>query len=208
MYILPKTTEMNKEFKLIDILKTVKADKNIISDAAIIDTITLTNVINTKTIDCVKNETFKEIYVFRITLKKREIPFLFLKALDKTIKFHTYFVFVYKEEIYTTMCFKQIGSSVKLGEYYCHGFYGEKPLVELTVNTVEDIYKLLYSYEVHIPCRKSESVEDLYKRAKMIFKLRLQIEKTEQLIIHEIQPIKKYDTFLKILEYKQKIHEL
>ena len=46
------------------------------------------------------NSLCKEIYVFNIRLKEKRIPIDFIKAFDRNIELHTYFIFEFEEEFY------------------------------------------------------------------------------------------------------------
>lgn len=208
MFEFSSKTQVNKKFKLFDILKQIKADKEIKTDAMKINSIMLSNVINAASLNTKVDDVFKEIYIFVIDLNKNEIPKLFLEALDKNIRLHTYFIFTYNDKIYTTMCYKEIGKTVKLTKYYNHEF-SKKIEKELPiVNSVADVYKILYSYEVDIPYRDEESPSDFVKRINLIHKLQFQISKTEKAIQFEAQPKKKYEYHTRLLQYKKKIEEL
>lgn len=208
MFEFSSKTQVNKKFKLLDILKQIKADKDIKADAMKINSITLSNVINAQTLNTRADEVFKEIYIFVIDLNKNVIPKLFLEALDKSIKLHTYFMFTYNDKIYTTMCYKEIGKVVKLSKYYNHDF-SKNISKELPIgNSVADVYKILYSYEVDLLYRDDESPSDYLKRVNTIHKLEFQISKTEKAIQYEAQPKKKYEYHSRLLQYKKELEEL
>ena len=208
MFEFSSKTQVNKKFKLLDILKQIKADKDIKADSMKINSITLSNVINAQTLNTRLDEVFKEIYIFVIDLNKNEIPKLFLESLDKSIKLHTYFVFTYNDKTYTTMCYKEIGKIVKLSKYYYHDFSKNINKELPIVNSVADVYKILYSYEVDLLYRDEELPSDYLKRVNTIHKLQFQILKTEKAIQFESQPKKKYEYHSRLLQYKKELEEL
>lgn len=207
MFQFSSKTNVNKNFKLTDILKQIKADKDVKADAAKINSIVLTNVINSQSINTREVDVYKEIYIFTIDLNINEIPKLFLEALDKSIKLHTYFVFTYNNKIYTTMCFKEIGKVVKLNKYYNHDFHTAISLDLPNVNSVEDVYKLLYAYEVQLQHRSYETMNEFVSRVNKIHKLVFQISKTESAIKWEAQPKKKFEYHTRLLNYKKELEE-
>lgn len=208
MFKFSTKTESNRKLKMLDVLKQIKADKDIKVDAMKINSIVLINSINASTINSQSSDTFKEIYIFKINLNKKEIPKLFLEALDKSIKLHTYFIFEYEGLVYSTMCYKEIGNTVKLGKYYFHDFEKYKETDLPMINSVADVYKVLYSYEVRIPYRENETPDEYLKRVNMIHKLEFQISKTEAAIIHQVQPKKKYEYHTRLQEYKKEYEDL
>lgn len=203
MFNFPSKTFVNKELKIIDILKQMKADNQVRLDASKINSIYLINTLNEKTLNCQPNDVFKEIYVFEIKLNKREAPMKFIEALDKSIKFHTYFVCRFSEEVFSTMAFKKIEKNVELGRYYSHIFQKELLLDLSSHNDVREIYTFLYSYEVGIKPRKQEPPEDYLKRINLIHRLDFQISKTKSGIKYELQPRKKYEYHERLLQYKK-----
>lgn len=207
MFQFSSKTNVNKNFKLTDILKQIKADKDIKSDATKINSIVLSHVINSQSINTREVDKYKEIYIFKIDLNTNEIPKLFLEALDKSIKLHTYFVFTYKNKIYTTMCYKEIGKVVKLNKYYYHEFHTETSLELPNINSVEDVYKVIYSHEVQLQYRSYEGMDEFVGRVNRIHKLVFQISKTESAIKWEAQPKKKFEYHTRLLNYKKELEQ-
>lgn len=208
MFNFSSKTIVNKEFKILDILRQIKAEKEVKDDAKKINSITLSNIIKAETINCNENEKYKEIYIFKINLNTIEIPEKFITNLDKSIRFHTYFVFEHFDKIASMMCFKEVGRNVKLGTYYSHPFYCDEEIEIPILNNVEDFYKFLYSYETRIKYKLDESAEDFYKRVNVIKRLDYQISRTEKAIQYEVQPRKKYEYHTRLVKYKKEREKL
>lgn len=208
MFNFSSKTVVNKEFKLLDILKQIKADKDVKADAMKIDSIMISNIINARNLNSIEDDVFKEIYIFKIKLNRKEIPMQFIEALDKSIRFHTYFVFEYQELEYTMMCFKEIGKTVKLNKYFYHDFSESKIIDIPMINTVCDVYKVLYSYEVNLPYKDSETSTEFLNRSNIIKKLQYQISQTEKAIVHEVQPKKKFEYHTRLQQYKKELEQL
>jgi hypothetical protein len=208
MFNFPSQTVVNKEFKVIDILKQIKADSDLRLDASKIDSLLLANVINKVSISCEPNNVFKEIYIFEIKLNKREVPMKFIAALDKSIKFHTYFICRFGEEIFSTLAFKNVDTKVEVGRYHFHSFQKFKMIELPSINDVKDFYTTLYSYEVGIKKRNQEFPEDYFKRTNLIHRLEFQISKTEAGIKYELQPRKKYEYHERLLKYRKELQRL
>jgi hypothetical protein len=208
MFNFPSKTQVNKELKIIDILKQIKANTDVRLAASKIDSLCLANTINQTTINCQPNDIFKEIYIFEIKLNKREVPMKFIQALDKSIKFHTYFICKFGEEIHSTLAYKNIDKIVELGRYYFHSFQKGQPIDLPLLNDVRDFYTVLYSYEVGIKRRKQEPPDDYLKRINLIHRLEFQISKTESGIKYELQPRKKYEYHERLLKYRKEREEL
>lgn len=208
MFEFSSRVTVNKEFKVSDVLKTMHASKEVRADASKIDSMRLAYVINAARINCQENPDYREIYIFEINLNSKDLPTLFVEALDKTIKFHTFFVFKLDDYVATTMCFKRIDKTVRLEKYHPRPFALDKPIPLPDIQDVPEAYKFLYSYEMDIPYRKSESPEELFQRIATIRKIRYDIEKLEEAIIRQLQPKKKYEYHQKVAELKNHLTDL
>jgi hypothetical protein len=208
MYEFPKSTVVNKDLRVIDVLRQIKANLEVKNDSKIIDFLTLSNIINNDSLNCGADELIKQIYVFNIKLNKREIPNKFIEALDKTIRFHTYYIFTFHEESFTQIAFKDIGKEVILGKYYFHPFNKYKTMEFPDKSNLNSIYRSLLSYEIDIPYRKEEKTSDFLRRINIIHRLEFQISKTESAIKYQLQPKKKYQYHQRLLQYKKDLELL
>lgn len=210
MFNFSTKTLVNKEFKINDILKQIKASKEVKEDSKKINKIILQNVINAKTLNLNSvEESYKEIYVFRLLLNTDSIPELFIKELDKSINFHTYFICEYDGFVSTLMAFKEINRTTKVTtKYFKHPFQNDADIELPLIDKVSDVYNILLSYETNINLRKEEIPTDFIDRVNKINKLEFQISRTEKAIIYETQPKKKFEYNERLREYKNELSEL
>ena len=208
MFIFPKKTEVNKELSLLDVFKQIKANEDVRVESKMIDQLFLSNVLNERTLDCISENSYKEVYIFKIFLNKEEIPLMFIESLDKVIMFHTYFMLYYQNKVSSTMAFKSISNVIKLSKYYSHDFENSENNIILTANSVQEAYKMLYSYEVNIKTHLNETIDEFMLRVNQIHKLQYQITKIEQAIIHQIQPKRKYEYHIRLLEFRKELKKL
>lgn len=208
MYQFSSKTFVNKEYKLNDFLKQIKATKEVKGDAQVIDKIFFRNVITASSINAIEDAEYKNIYIIKIVLKEERIPHSFIELLDKNIAFHTYFVFEYNDKISTMIAYKEINTKVQVDRYYSHPFHKEKELQLPIVNSVSDVYKCLLAYEININYKKNEKPNEYINRVKQINKLNFQISKTEKAIIYETQPKKKFEYNERLRKYKKELNNL
>lgn len=209
MFNFSSKTFVGKEYKKSDFLAQIKAKKEVKLDAKIIKKIIFNNVINAKSLNTIEDETYQNIYVIHIILKKKEIPKKFIEALDKNIAFHTYFIFEFESSFASMIAFKEIGQTIKVtSKYYGKDFNNKKIDHAPLVNSVKDMYKEILSYEIGIAARKQESPSEYISRVKAINKLNFQISKTESGIIYETQPKKKFEYNERLRKYKKELEEL
>jgi len=208
MYEFPDSTIVNKELKVIDVLKQIKANQEVKNDANKIDSLKLRYIINAKSINCETDLFIKEIYVFELYLNKKEIPYLFIEALDKTIYFHTYFIHKYHNEVATQIAFKEIDKEVIIGRYYFHNFSYPK-LDEINIfNNMGYVYKSLLVYEMNVYSGEDENPKDYNKRVNLINRLKFQISKTESALKFQTQPKKKYLYHNRLIKYYKELEFL
>ena len=209
MFNFSSKTLVNKEYKLNDFLKQIKANKEVKDDAKKIDKILFQNVISANSLNAEEEKNYKNIYVIKLILKTDVLPKLFIEELDKNIAFHTYFICEYDNQICTLIAFKDIGSKIKIDtKYYGHGFKKDEPIEIPTINKVSEAYKIMLQYEIGIKTRKSETPEEYISRVKAINKLEFQISKTEKGIQYETQPKKKFEYNERLRGYKKELQEL
>ena len=209
MFNFSSKTYVNKEYKLSDFLKQIKASKEVKEDAKKIDKILFENVISAKSINGEEEKLYKNIYVIRMKIKSDILPRLFIEELDKNIMFHTFFICEFDDLICTLMAFKNISNKVKIEtKYYCHGFRKEETIEIPQITKVSEVYKIMLEYEIGIKSRKSESPEEYIKRVKAINKLEFQISKTTNAIEYETQPKKKFEYNERLRKYKADLNNI
>lgn len=206
MFNFSTKTLVNKEYKVSDFLKQIKASKEVKEDAKKIDKIFFQNVINANTINVEEDKDYQNVYIIRIVLKTGLLPRLFIEELDKNIEFHTYFICEYDNQFCTLVAYKEIGNKVKIAtKYYGHGFAPDKLIEIPRINSVADAYKAIIAYEIGIKARQSERPEEYIFRVKAINKLEFQISKTEKAIQFETQPKKKFEYNERLRNYRREL---
>lgn len=208
MFSFSSKTQVDRELKLRDVLHQIRADRDVRTEAQNINSLTLTNIINSNTINCEPDSRYKEIYLFFIDVKEPLIPQQFITLLDKTIRFHTFYIIKCGEEIATVMAFKSVGIKVSCSKYELRDFRKDT-MVELpSFHNVPEAYKYLLSYQFQVARRREELPEEFMDRINQVHKLQFQIDKTMQAIIHEAQPKKKYKFNTNLNGYRRLLADL
>lgn len=188
MFNFSSKTEVNKQFKLIDLYKQMNATKEVKQNALMISSITLKNVISPTTLNVNESSIMKEFYVFEIISKKREIPSIFIKELDKVIKIQT--IFIIKNDEYELLYTKY--KKDKTSKYFESNWTTKKYDLPLSVN-VPDSYKYIISKIFIYPYFENETVEEYISRYLKLQKLDTSIKKLEDLVNKEIQSKKRFE---------------
>ncbi len=200
MFKFSTITEVNKAFKLTELLKQMNADKDARKEALGIEKVTLKNVISPKTLRCEQDKIVKEIYVFEITMKAQNVPEKFIAELDNSIKLHTLFNVRYNDCEYSTIFFK---AGTSKGKYWSTNWETEDDYEVPLVNSVPEMYKFILSKFLKYPPFDAEQVDEYVKRYNQLIKLDFQISKTQSAIVHETQSKKKFEYNARLKSYKE-----
>lgn len=209
MFEFNSKTVVNREFKIKDILKMVNGDKNIKNDASCIEKITLTNVICEDTLNMKCDNSCKEIYIFRISLKEKKIPIEFIKSFDKAIELHTYFIFESDDEVNEVCIYRYIENNViKRGNIY-ENDWNKEELKELPYcMNIKEIYDNLIFNLVGLQPNDNEELNSFLERFNNIEKLKKEINTLEKKAFKETQPRKKFDIGREIRKQKEELRIL
>lgn len=204
-------TQVNRPFKLSDLLKMLQADKTVKENAKLIRSITLANVINSQTTAFIDDGKVKEIYIFEISLKEKEIPKEFIGAFDKFIELHTLFIFECNEEYTCYGALKSKGEKgIKTGKYYQTDWSKQAPKIEipLSANSLDDIYTVLVDELIPIEANEEESVDDFVARYDEITRLKKEITKKQKQVDNEKQPKRRFELNAELKELKKQLNNL
>lgn len=208
MFSFSSKTQVNRELKIKDVLHQIGADREVRAEAQNIESLVLTNIINADTINCDPDDKYKEIYLFLINVTEKIIPHQFIMLLDKSVRFHTFFIVKCGEEIATAMAFKTIAIKTNINKYELRDFKIDTMVEIPSFHNVPEAYKFLLSYQNQITRRRAETPDEFISRINLIHRLQYQIEKTTIAIKHEVQPKKKYVYNTRLNGYRKDLGEL
>ncbi len=210
MFDFSTKTQVNKKFTMRELFKFLAADKEVKADAADILSVTLTNVLNCDTLNLIGSGAVKEIYFFEIVLNYKNVPALFISALDKAVEFHTAFVLRYKNEKMLYGAFKEYAEKgIKVGKYYSTDWVAERTVaLPLGVNSLDEIYTAIIDELIPITARKYESTKDFVARYGEIVKLKKEIEKLQRLVNIEKQPKHRFELNDQLKQKKKELENL
>ncbi len=210
MFDLSTKTQVDKRFKMPELYKLIGASKEAKADAANINSVTLTNVLNSVTMNLPSDSDVKEVYIFEIELSEKTIPVLFISALDKAINFHTVFILRHYTEAMLYGAYKEYGEkNIKVGKYYSTEWVVER-LIKLPLNmsSLDDIYTAIIDELIPITARKAEITKDFVARYDEILRLQKEIAKLQKLVDNEKQPKKRFELNDRLKELKKELDKL
>lgn len=211
MYKFSSKTEVNKKFKLSELFREIGANKKVIEDARAVKSVVLTNVLSKDTLNLDACDKVKEIYIFEIELSCSKVPQLFISALDRHIRLHAVFKFVFDGKECYGVAYKTVGSgSVSLSKYY---FTEWKDIQDLQENlpifySIDDVYYDIITKTVGLSKREGESITDYLARYDEITALTKDADKLERAILAEKQPNIVFELNRQVKEIRARINSL
>lgn len=182
-------SQVNKEFKLADLVKSLRLSKEQKQCLGSIKVVQLANVFDSQSLGLKQSEEVKLIYVYRIDVVD-SLPLDFIKALDKKTNAHTIFEIVDSECITYIMSNKKVADNIVVGTYYIKQsdeFDGST----LNIDTLLGLYKQLLYFVCDIEPKEDDTTAQIAERKANIIALQKEIEKLERMRDKEKQPNKR-----------------
>lgn len=209
MFIYNDKTIVNKDFKMSSLLKTIKADKMIKSDAQVVSKVVLTNALSPDSTNLEASENVKEIYIMDIVLNNTIVPTKFIDALNKYINFQILFRLRYGSEIKYITSLKVFTEDKTKVLKTCESDWQEENKEEFpTTSKLENVFKAMVSYITKIKFRQDETFEEYTDRTNQIKKHKTEIEKLTKTRDAEKQPNTKMAINSQIKELKRELEQL
>ena len=189
MFNFSEKTQANITFKMLELFRTLKVDKQVKADAQVIAEVKLANILSPDRTFMESSEQVKEIYVIDITLTSRNVPMLFIDAFNKYIEFQTLFRLIYNDEIkYITSVKQFTEEKMKVLKTFESDWHKEE-LKELPItNKLENVFKHIINNITSTSFRQDESFDNYISRLDAIKKLKSEIEKQTKTMNNEKQP--------------------
>lgn len=209
MFNYPEKTSVNLKFKMLDLFKTIKADRAVRKDAENIISVTLTNIISPGRINLSADKNVKEIYIIKIDLKTSRIPELFLKAFNNQIFFQTVFKLCYNNEVKYFSSIKVFNEDkLKVLKTYETAWKAENKFEFPITTKLATVFKSAIEYITNQKFKQDETYEEYVERLNNIKKLNAEIERLTKLMNVEKQPNLKMALNDKIKKIKVELQKM
>ena len=210
MFIYNEKVLVNKPFKLNELLKLVKANKDIKKDASVIAGINLSLVLSPTTTNLETNKNVREIYIITIDLKEKRIPSEFLDLFDKQIMFQTLFKICYNNNIVYRASLKEFNEdeTMKILQTYQTDWQNELNQAFPTTSKLENVYKKMIANITSYKFKQDESFKNYVMRLDLIKKRKTEIEKLTKTMNNEKQPNLRMALNDKIKEMRKQLNEM
>ena len=209
MFIFNEKTEVNIQFKMLELFRTIKADKVVKADAGNVTKVTLSNVLSPDRTNMESSDNVKEIYLFDIELNSNKIPEKFIEALNKNINFQTLLTLRYNDKVKYIIAVKIIDDEkIKILKTF-ESDWQEETLDDMPSSVkLENIYKQMITKLTLFPFRLDEDFKQYVDRMSSIKKQKSEIERQLKIMNAEKQPNIKMKLNDEIKQMKKELQEL
>jgi len=209
MFVYGDKTEVNIQFKMLELFRTIKADKIIKQDAGNVTSVKLANILSSDNTNLEDSELVKEIYVFEINLNPNKIPEKFLDALNKSINFQTLMKLQYsgKTKYITSIKTFDEEKLKVLKVFQTDWIVEEKQPLPITAK-LENVFKAMLHFISNYKFRDDETFNGYIERVVAINKIKSDIEKLTKTMNNEKQPNMKMKLKEGIKQMKKNLQEL
>lgn len=202
MFQFSSTTKVDKEFKLNELFKLIKASKELKSHSQNILSVKMTNALSEQTTKLKPTNEVNEIYVIKVGLNSPNVPYEFLKQFDKAVHFQVLYKLVYENKVkyltgYKTITDNKVSQTRVFETDWISPALKELPLLK----NLAELYKQILAEIATIKFREDEDIKSYITRLVEIEKLQKDFKKIEKLAQSEVQPKKK-------LEYNEQLREI
>ena len=209
MFKFNEKTQVNIQFKMLELFRTIKADKVVKADAGNVTRVTLSNVLSPDRTNMETSDNVKEIYLFDIELNSNKIPEKFIEALNKSINFQTLLTLRYNDKVKYIIAVKIIDDEkIKILKTF-ESDWQEEQLDDMPISVkLENIYKQMITKFTLYPFRIDENFKQYVDRMSAIKKQKSEIEKQTKIMNAEKQPNIKMKLNDEIKQMKKELQEL
>ena len=209
MFRFSEKTQVNMQFKMLELFRTIKADKVVKADAGNVTKVTLSNVLSPDRTNMESSDNVKEIYVFDIELNTNKIPEKFIEALNKSINFQTLLTLKYNDKVKYIIAVKIIDDEkIKILRTF-ESDWQEEELEDMPSSVkLENIYKQMIAKLTLYPFRIDEDFKQYVDRMSAIKKQKSEIERQTKIMNTEKQPNIKMKLNDEIKQMKKELQEL
>lgn len=209
MFRFSEKTQVNIQFKMLELFRTIKADKVVKADAGNVTKVTLSNVLSPDRTNMESSDDVKEIYVFDLELNSNRVPEKFIEALNKSINFQTLLTLKYNDKVKYIIAVKIIDDDkIKILKTF-ESDWQEEQLDDMPSSVkLENIYKQMIAKLTLYPFKTSEDFKQYVDRMSAIKKQKSEIEKQTKIMNTEKQPNIKMKLNDEIKQMKKELQDL
>ena len=178
MFIYPEKTEVNIQFKMLELFKTIKADKLVKNDATIVNKVILSNILSKDRTNLEESEFVKEIYIIDLYLTTKKVPSLFLDTLNKSINLQVLFRLHYNDSVKYIISIKLYDEEkLKILKVFESDWQEELKEEMPQIIKLESLFKCMIAKITTYPFKTEENFNQYVERYAIIVKMQNEIDK-------------------------------
>lgn len=178
MFIYPEKTEINIQFKMLELFRTIKADKLVKNDATIVNKVILSNILSKDRTNLEESEFVKEIYVIDLYLTTKKVPSLFLDTLNKSINLQVLFRLHYNDSVKYIISIKLYDEEkLKILKVFESDWQEESKEEMPQTIKLESLFKCMIAKISTYPFKTEENFNQYVERYAIIVKMQNEIDK-------------------------------
>lgn len=209
MFNFSDKTQANITFKMLELFRTLKADKQVKTDASNIAEVKLANILSPDRTFMEASDQVKEIYIIELTLTSKSVPAMFIDLFNKYIEFQTLFKLIYGTQVKYISSIKQFADEkMKVLKTFESDWQTETTQDFPITNKLENVFKTIITNITGVSFRQDEAYSNYISRLEAIKKLKSEIEKQTKTMNNEKQPNLRMALNDKIKQLKRQLQEL
>ena len=202
MFQFSSNTKVEQKFKMNDLYKMLKIDKELKAKCHNITSVQMTNALSERTTGLKPSAEVNEIYIMRIDLSDENVPIDFVKALDKFIRFQVVYEVWHESKMKYMVDFKTITDEKVQQTRFFETTWQEQVIEEMPlVGDLTELFKAMLTKVASLEFRPKENIKEWLLRYAEIEKCQKEFAKYEKLANNEPQPKKKF-------EYNEKLRQI
>ena len=178
MFIYSEKTAVNIQFKMLELFRTIKADKLVKNDATIVNKVILSNILSKDRTNLEESEFVKEIYVIDLYLTTKKVPSLFLDTLNKSINLQVLFRLHYNDSVKYIISIKLYDEEkLKILKVFESDWQEESKEEMPQIIKLESLFKCMIAKISTYPFKTEENFNKYVDRYAIIVKMQNEIDK-------------------------------
>lgn len=178
MFIYPEKTAVNIQFKMLELFRTIKADKLVKNDATIVNKVILSNILSKDRTNLEESEFVKEIYVIDLYLTTKKVPSLFLDTLNKSINLQVLFRLHYNDSVKYIISIKLYDEEkLKILKVFESDWQEDLKEEMPQIIKLESLFKCMIAKITTYPFKTEENFNKYVERYAIIVKMQNEIDK-------------------------------
>lgn len=209
MFIYSEKTAVNIQFKMLELFRTIKADKLVKNDATIVNKVILSNILSKDRTNLEESEFVKEIYVIDLYLTTKKVPSLFLDTLNKSINLQVLFRLHYNDSVKYIISIKlYYEEKLKILKVFESDWQEDLKEEMPQIIKLESLFKCMIAKITTYPFKTEENFNQYVERYAIIVKMQNEIDKLIKKRDAEKQPNLKMRLNDEISEKRKYLQEL